>query len=287
MTVTAQIVDLHCHSTQSDGILSPKALVSRASAVNVAVLALTDHDTISGLHDAHAQAQVDGVRLINGCEFSCQWQGRTIHIVALDFDQQHPVLRRLLDQQAQRRESRNRAIAERLQKVGFDEAYIKALAQLSASGDQSAQLGRPHFAKAMVAEGFVGSETQAFSRYLGSGKLGDVKQHWPDIDEVVTATTAASGTAVLAHPLKYSMTRTKLRALTAQFAEFGGRAIEVVSGVQNAAATRDMAQLAKRFQLMASCGSDFHAPAWSELGRFSALPEGLTAIWEDWLPSER
>ncbi len=274
-----RVVDLHCHSDRSDGILSPEALVSRAKARDVSVLALTDHDTIAGLAAAKAQAALEGMTLLNGIEFSCQWQGRGIHIVGLNFDDGDQDLLALIARQHQRRMERSAMIAEKLERAGFDNALARAKTQAG-----EASLGRPHFAHAMVEAGFVRSVDQAFKRYLGSGKPGDVKQVWPEFEEVVPVVRAAGGAAVVAHPLKYKMTRTKLRAMLDDFRDCGGNAMEVVSGAQRPEQTREMAQLAGRFALLSSCGSDFHMPGtqWGELGKFPALPETVTPVWSLW-----
>lgn len=271
--------DLHCHSNQSDGILSPEALVSRAKANDVTVLALTDHDTIAGIARARAQAELDGIELINGIEFSCQWAGRNIHIVALGFDLHCPALVQMIKDQGEAREARGLMIAERLEKIGFEGVYEKAQAIA-----QGAALGRPHFAKALVEAGHVRSIELAFKRYLGAGKVGDVKQVWPEIGDVVSAVCDAGGVAVLAHPLKYKITRTKLLRLIEDFVDVGGQAIEVVSGFQKPQETSDMARIAQKFELLASCGSDFHAPSahWSELGQMSVLPKNVTPVWQAW-----
>ena len=149
---------------------------------------------------------------------------------------------------------------------------------------QNASVGRPHFAKALMAAGLVSSVDQAFKRYLGAGKIGDVKQHWPEIGDIVETIVEAGGIAVLAHPMKYKITRTKLRALVGDFAECGGKAIEVVSGLQKPQEIRDIAKIAENHDLLGSCGSDFHAPNthWAELGRSSAMPEYVPPVWQFW-----
>lgn len=272
--------DLHCHSNQSDGILSPAALVSRAKAHQVEVLALTDHDTTAGLVEAEAHANEQGIRFINGIEFSCLWQKRSIHIVALNFDRDHEAIIEAVQHQTQLREERCLIINEKLERLGFNGVFerVKQIA-----GDTSS-IGRPHFAQALVDLAYVNSINTAFKKYLGAGKVGDVKLMWPDFDQVIPAIRDAGGIAVVAHPLKYKMTRAKLCKMLESFVEAGGEAIEVVSGVQRPDQTRDMANIAQRFGLLASCGSDFHAPSnhWAELGKVSAMPESVQPIWTRW-----
>ena len=273
------IYDLHCHSFYSDGILSPNDLVSRAKAHNVSYLALTDHDTTQGIAVAQKAAKDAGIDLIPGIEFSTQWYGRGIHIVGLNIDLDAESLINGVAKQENSREQRARAIAERLAAKGYDGAYEGAQKY---SGSEL--LGRPHFAKYLVEIGSVKSVAQAFKRYLGAGKVGDVKQMWPDFDEVIGWIKGAGGVAVLAHPDKYDMTRTKLRLLTADFAEAGGEAIEVISGKQKAGLATDMQRIADMFGLQSTCGSDFHSPGqpWQELGAFEAMPKNARPVWEFW-----
>lgn len=271
--------DLHCHSNKSDGILSPEALVSRAKTNQVDVLALTDHDTISGIARARAQAEKEDLTLINGIEFSCHWLGRNIHIVGLAFDCDHPRLVHSIDWQENARRERAEEIGQRLAKVGFD-AMLEKASKIAAG----AAIGRPHFAKAMVESGYVSSIDQAFKRFLGAGKVGDVKQHWPEIGDVVETIIDAGGVAVLAHPMKYKITRTKLRQLIEDFCEVGGGAIEIISGAQKPQETSDMVRLAERYELLSSCGSDFHAPgmSWAELGQIAVMPKLANPVWQFW-----
>ncbi|VUD56587.1 5'-3' exoribonuclease [Thalassocella blandensis] len=273
------IYDLHCHSDQSDGILSPEALVSRAKAQNVSVLALTDHDTVAGVARAQQQAQVEGLDIIPGIEFSSQWNGRGVHIVGLNIDLASPSLLSAVHQQEQQREERAHQIAEKLESMGVARAYEGAR-QHAPEG----VVGRPHFAAYLVEQGHCKNIAQAFKKYLGAGKPGDIKQMWPELEEVVQWVLQANGTAVLAHPKKYNMTRTKLCAMVADFKEAGGQAIEVVSGKQLDADTRDIARIAQKYSLLGSCGSDFHSPggAWQELGNFPKLPESIEPVWSSW-----
>ena len=144
------------------------------------------------------------------------------------------------------------------------------------------RLGRPHFAAYLVESGFVGSHRLAFKRWLGQGKCGDVRAQWPELKETVETITASGGVAVLAHPLKYNMTMTKLKRLIAEFKLAGGRAIEVISAGQNVDKTRQLIGLCQSFELHASGGSDFHDPAtrWCQLGRIPPLPKACQPVWE-------
>ncbi|SFM19517.1 PHP domain-containing protein [Marinobacter zhejiangensis] len=269
-------IDLHCHSTASDGALSPEELLARAAEKGVSHLALTDHDTIDGLSAAKAGALKHGVQLVPGVELSCVWGRQTIHIVGLDFDPDDERFQTRLAEQKENRWHRARKIAERLQNKDPDS--LLALATEKAGGDVP---GRPHFAKALVEMGRVTDINQAFNRHLGAGKPGDVKAFWPELAEVVRWIIEAGGIAVVAHPRKYKMTATRLRALVADFKAAGGRSIEVITSGQQAGDLGFLTDLCRREGLLASQGSDFHFPgaAWCELGRIEKMPEGLTPVW--------
>lgn len=274
------IADLHTHTTASDGILRPDELVSRAKLHGVDLLAITDHDTLAGLPLAQEVAIANDIQLITGIELSCLWQGRGIHIVGLNVDLTNETLLEGVAQQAAVREKRARIISERLEKAGIANAYDGAKA-IAGEGE----IGRPHFAQYLVKAGAVRSVEQAFKRYLGAGKPGDVKQDWPEIGQAVAWIHAAGGRAVVAHPVKYKLTRTKLRELLTDFKACGGDALEVISGLQTPNITRDMSLMCQQFGLLASCGSDFHSPnaGWQALGGFGKLAPELTPVWHDWL----
>ncbi len=273
------IADLHTHTNASDGILRPHELVSRAKLHGVELLAITDHDTTDGIIEAQLTAQKEKIAFVAGIEFSCQWQGKGIHIVGLNIDIRNAQLQEAIAKQKATRQARAELIAERLAKAGFDGTLEGAKAIAG-----NAEIGRPHFAQFMVEKGFVRSAEQAFKRYLGNGKIGDVKQGWPEFDEIAPVIRTAGGRAVLAHPDKYKLTRSKLRVCLADFVAAGGEGIEVISGQQTPNITRNMAQLCERFNLLASCGSDFHHPnaGWQALGRCGKLPEDLMPVWHDW-----
>ena len=269
--------DLHCHSNLSDGILSPHDLLSRAKARGVQVLALTDHDTIAGLAAAQQAADELGVTLINGIELSCQRGRSGVHILGLGIDVQSPALQAAVAQQQQARTDRAAAIAERLSKAGISGSLAGAQA---IAGE--ALVGRPHFAQYLVNVGAVKSFNAAFKKYLGTGKPADVKYQWPEMHTAIEWIHQAGGVAVLAHPCKYDLTRSRMCVLINDFAAAGGDAIEVISGQQAASVTEDLARIARANNLSASCGSDFHAPdqPWQELGNFGRLPDICQPVWQ-------
>ncbi len=273
----ATCIDLHCHSRASDGKLTPTELLARAGERGVTHLALTDHDTLAGLAEADQAAQELGIRLISGIELSCLWKSQTIHVVGLDFDAASPGLLAAVAEQNDNRSRRAAMIAERLDRLKVTDLLERARA--FADGDVP---GRPHFARVLVEDGVAKDFNQAFKRYLGAGKPGDVKAYWPELATVVRWILDAGGIAVLAHPRKYKLTATKLRALVADFQRAGGQALEVITSGQSSGDLGFLAELCRREGLWASQGSDFHFPGapWCELGRIPALPEGLVPVWQ-------
>ena len=247
------IVDFHTHSLASDGALTPLELVRRAKAAGVRQFALTDHDTTAGYLSVRHTSEADEVGLISGVELSCLWATTTVHVVGLNFDADASQIIAVVEQLTQAREERAKKIAMRLAGVGIDGALEGAKAVANES-----QIGRPHFATWMVEAGAVNSVTEAFDKYLGARKIGDVKMFWPPLSDVVQAITQAGGVAILAHPLKYRLTGMKLRALINDFKAAGGGAIEVLNGRQPETDLKRLSQLAEGNGLMCSVGSDFH-----------------------------
>lgn len=273
-------IDLHCHSTASDGKLPAAELVQRAAERGIRTLAITDHDTAEGFRQGQAKAGELGVTLIPGIELSCVWGGITIHIVGLNFDPQSDAMRAAEQAQSDARASRSEIIAERLSKrlkTDINLADVQALA----GGDQ---VGRPHFAQYLLDRGLVPSMNTAFSKYLGAGKPGDVKASWPEMAQAVRWIADAGGIPVMAHAHLYKMTRTKLKACISDFIDAGGRAIEVAYGQMDSNQRGQMSALAREFELMGSCGSDFHGPNryGLDLGVMPPFPADVTPVWHSW-----
>jgi 3',5'-nucleoside bisphosphate phosphatase len=272
-------IDLHCHSLASDGSLSPAEVVERAAEQGVKVLALTDHDTVAGQEEAMTRAAELGVTMISGIELSCVWGNFTIHVLAYNFDLKNGRMQEVETKQLQSRVQRAELIAEKLAKKGFSD-LLPAAKALSQSGIP----GRPHFAQAMIDKGMVADHAEAFKKYLGAGKVGDVRSLWPSMPEIVREIIAAGGTAVVAHPRKYNMTLTKLRALLTDFKLHGGEGIEVITSGQKQGEVGMLSDLCQRMGLKGSQGSDFHTPKypWAELGRIPSLPANVDPVWQAW-----
>ena len=273
-------VDLHTHTLASDGDLSPRDLVLRAAEHGVECLAVTDHDTCAGLAEAQAAADETGIQLVPGIELSTQWKGLGIHIVGLNFDPHHPVMLETTEYLSQARINRGKTIGIKLEKLGMSDVYAQA--QLLAD---RAEVGRPHFARALVAMGHVKTEREAFEKYLGAGKTGDVKTEWPSIEQAIEWIKASGGVAVLAHPGKYKMTWAKLRALLDDFIAADGEAVEISYGSENPDRLATLTRMTHEKGLKASVGSDFHSPRfhWTEGGKYPQIKGSHTPVWEGWI----
>lgn len=272
--------DLHCHSTVSDGALTPAELVRRAHANGVELLALTDHDEIRGLPQAAAAAEALGLRFVTGVEVSVSWGTETIHVLGLNFDPQDPGLAAGLAGNRAGRDARARAMGESLAAVGVPGAYEGAI-RLARNPDL---VSRTHFARHLVERGVCATLNQVFDRYLVEGLPGHVPHRWAGLAQAVDWIRGAGGCAVLAHPGRYRLGEPALWALMTEFRDLGGVGVEVVCGGHHAEAEARFARHASALGLCASRGSDFHAPGEGrfEPGCLPPLPAGSLAVWSRW-----
>jgi len=273
------IYDLHAHSTASDGTLSPAELMQHAHAAGVNVMALTDHDTTAGIAEARDTATQLGMEFIPGIELSVTWDNRTVHIVGLGIDENSEPIQAGIKKLMDFRQWRAEEIGRRLEKAGYPDMYEKAKAY-----SNGRLIGRVHFARALVAAGHADTVGAVFKKFLVGGKPGFVPGAWAELGDVVNWIREAGGRAIIAHPARYDMTRTKLRQLIADFKELGGEGFEVCSGSHSKDDVNTMAQHARDFDLLASAGSDFHGPEnpWVNLGQLAPIPQGLKPVWHDW-----
>lgn len=271
--------DLHTHSHYSDGQLSPAALVERAAASGVEVLALTDHDVTDGLAEAGAAARAAGMEFVPGVEISVSWLGQTVHVVGLHIDVTHGGLQQGLARLREFREWRAEEMGRRLAKAGIAGATAGARARATRG-----LVSRTHFAQFLVAAGHAPDVRTVFRKYLVHGKPGHVPGQWASLEEAIGWIRAAGGVAVLAHPARYRLTATRLKKLLVAFRDSGGEAVEVVCGSHSRDDALRFAHLAKTYGLLASAGSDYHGPQnhSMDLGPLPPLPDGCVPVWETW-----
>ena len=279
MAMGQMTYDLHSHTTASDGSLSPSDLIARAVEKGVDVLAVTDHDGTEGLREATQAADAQGLTLIPGVEISVTWGSYVVHIVGLNIDVGNAALQKGLGDLRAHRFGRAEEIARKLEKAGIPGALDGAREYAS-----DVMLGRLHFAQFLVAAGKAKDIRDVFKKYLVHNKPGYVSGTWASLEDAVGWITGAGGQAVIAHPARYKMTATKRRKLVEEFKAAGGVALEVVSGKQDLEEVRTLAALAAQYDLLASCGSDFHSSTqhWLELGYLTPFPDSCTPIWSTW-----
>jgi len=277
--------DLHCHSTVSDGLLSPTDLVARAAERGVKILSLTDHDDVAGLGEASQAAAGHGMQLINGVEISVSWRHYTLHIVGLNIDPAFLPLVEGLQGIRNGRGARAQLMADSLARCGIGGALEGAYQY----AENPSLIGRTHFARFLVESGHCKDVASVFKNYLVKGKPGYVSHEWASLPDAVGWITGSGGVAVLAHPARYmcgrkKMGSTTLRELLREFVDLGGRGIEVVSGSHTPEQYAEFARYAKEFDLYASCGSDFHGPgeSYRDLGRLPDFPLDCRPVWQAW-----
>ncbi len=269
--------DLHCHSTASDGTLAPAAVVRRAHANGVDLLALTDHDELLGLPEADATAAELGLRFVPGVEVSVSWLDQTVHIVGLGVDPSNAALIAGLDQVRGGRDGRAAKIAAELDRIGIHGALEGALRYVG----NPALISRAHFARFLVEAGCAKNVHDVFLHYLARGKPGYVEHVWATLEDAVGWIKGAGGLAVIAHPGRYRLSHVEMDILFDKFRELGGDAVEVACGAHDGGQVLAFARMARKFGLMASRASDFHGPEDSpiDLGRAPPLPPDLTPVW--------
>ncbi|TDK68373.1 3',5'-nucleoside bisphosphate phosphatase [Sapientia aquatica] len=273
-------IDLHCHSTVSDGLLAPAEVAARASANGVDVWALTDHDEVGGMAEARAAAKALGMRHVTGVEISITWAAKTIHIVGLQVDETNPTLIQGLHDTRNGREKRAREISALLADVGIPNAFEGALTYVG----NPELISRTHFARFLVETGVCKDVKHVFENYLVEGKPGYIPHRWASLEQSVSWIRAAGGLAVVAHPGRYDLTPMQMSAFLDEFKQFGGQGIEVVTGSHTPDQFDEYAKVAQSYGLLASRGSDFHGPGESriDLGALPPLPDNLKPVWHDW-----
>ena len=273
-------IDLHCHSTVSDGLLTPTQLVEHAATRGVTMLALTDHDDVGGLDEARRVAAENNITFINGVEISVNWRDQTLHIVGLGIDPDYPQLAQGLVSIRSGRTARARNIAAQLDKFGIHGSFEGACSHAG----NGQLIGRLHFARFLVQQGYAKDTKSVFKKYLVKGKPGYAPHIWVSLSDAVSWIRGSGGRAVIAHPARYKLGKDALDELLLEFRALGGEAIEVITSSHTPEQSLLFARHSQRLGLLASRGSDFHGPGESyfDLGRMPELPLGCTPVWHDW-----
>lgn len=246
-------VDLHVHSNKSDGSFTPSELVDMAIAKGLTAFALTDHDTTAGVKEAVAYGQEKGIEVIPGIEFSTEYYGKDIHIVGLFIDEDAPAFQEQIGNFVRAREERNEKMCARLAADGIDISYEKLLEAFP-----DCVITRGHYSRYLLDHGYVKNLPEAFDRYLGDNTKYFVPREKITPAQAVSLILAVKGIPVLAHPLLYHMGKDNLSSLVRHLKEAGLIALEAVYSTYSAGEERQMRQLAARYGLLISGGSDFH-----------------------------
>jgi len=264
MTPERRFVDLHTHSTASDGTLSPAEVVALADAAGLAAFALTDHDTTSGLAEARAAAASrPGLRFVPGVEVSARYSPGAMHILGLGIDENSPALRNLLAGFIDARDERNPRILAKLHDLGMDVGMEDVLAAAeSFDPGRRHVIGRMHIAEAMRVKGYAQSIQDAFTRYLSNGGIAFVDKERIDPRKVIEGIVAGGGVAVLAHPVQLKLgDGQELEDYVRRLVACGLGGIEVYHCDHCDQQTRRYLDLARALGLLVTGGSDFHGAA--------------------------
>ena len=252
-------IDLHIHSTASDGSLTPADIIDHAQKLELAAIAITDHDSVDGSKEALQIGIPPSLHFLTGVEISAAHPpffpgSGSFHILGYDIRLDHSDLNQTLSKLQDARRNRNPEILERLNKLGFQISF-EELKDKTAEG----QLGRPHIAYAMLKKGFVASIDEAFDRYLGTGKPAYVDKYRIECEQAVKIIREAGGIPVLAHPAHLNIENEQaLEALLQELKKFGLAGIEVYYPGHSTRQIRQYSQMAKRYGLLMTGGTDFH-----------------------------
>lgn len=279
-------IDLHLHTTASDGAFAPADLVRMAHAAGLDCIAITDHDSTDGVAAAQAAGQALGVRVIAGIEFNTMWHGQSVHILGYFVNTEHPELQEVVARQRDGRLYRAQQMVEKLAALSMPLSWEEIL--MNADGGA---VGRPHIAKAMMAQGYVGDSNEAFAKYLGHGMPAYVEQPKLTPGEAVALLHRAGAAAGLAHPYNVEgADQVDLDVLVPELAEVGLDAIETYYTGYSAQQRSAILHVAQEFHLIPTGGSDFHGGGilvQAELGAIRVPPKSLgqlEAVFEQLAP---
>lgn len=265
--LNTRFVDLHVHSTKSDGSYSPTELVDYAIEKGLSAFALTDHDSVDGIEEAmeyakklcHQAAAVSDEaaakvpEVIPGIEFSTEYQGKDVHIVGLYIDIHYPAFEKHLKDFVESRDIRNEKMCQSLQSIGMDITYTKL--QEAFPG---AVITRAHYAKYMLNRGYIKSMNEAFERYIGDHSPHFIPREKVTPEQAVELILAAGGIPILAHPVLYHMSDARLEELVVKLKAAGLAGIEAIYSTYSPVEERQIRKLADKYDLLISGGSDFH-----------------------------
>jgi len=247
------MIDLHMHSTFSDGSCAPGELVDMAADIGLKAIALTDHDTIDGVGEFMQAAAARGIDAISGVEFSAEYSPGTMHILGYGVDIENDELCERLAWVREQRANRNVHILEKLNALGLELSWDEIAAYAGTD-----VVGRPHFAQAMIARGYCSDKQEVFDKYLAKGQRAYVDRTRLAPDECIALIRSAGGVAVLAHPTSLKLTPAKLRAQIVDLLALGLGGLECYYSKFSPVERAQVLALAQEFDLLVTGGTDFH-----------------------------
>ena len=250
-------VDLHVHSNKSDGSLTPSELVDEAIKKGLSAIALTDHDTVDGLDEAINYAADKELEVIPGIELSTEYLGRDVHIVGLFINQHNPAFAAHIKAFRESRDNRNIKMCNRL----HDEAGIDISYEVLVKANPGAVLTRAHYANYLLEHGYVKSHQEAFERYIGDHCKYYVPREKITPADAVELILKCDGLPILAHPILYHMTKDQLDTLVSSLKQIGLTGIEAIYSTYSSSEEKKIREIAKKYDLCISGGSDFHGKA--------------------------
>jgi predicted metal-dependent phosphoesterase TrpH len=276
------MIDLHTHSTASDGSYSPAALIAEAAKRGFTAIALTDHDTIGGLEEAALAAVEYGIRFIHGVELEIAWnQGGEFHLLGLGLNSPSPAFKAALEELARRRLDRNMEMIERMNKAGINVLYDDVISLAGGFKAVGHSIGRPHFAAFLVKKRIVKNREQAFKRYLGKGKPFYIPKTGLEFEKAVEIIRDSGGITVLAHPMSLYTAWGRLPDLIKTLKEKGLDGLEAWHPNARVTDCKRLEEIGKKLGLYVTAGSDFHGEA--RPGRKLGITAGGKKIEESFL----
>jgi len=246
-------IDLHTHTTSSDGTLTPAQLVEYAHKKGLSAIAVTDHDSIDGVDEAVATGDMLGIEVVAGVELSVKYGAHNIHLLGYLFDCRHKEFRLALGKLQKGRVERNKIIIDNLNKLGFA-VHSRELANSASSG----QNGRPHIARLMLEKGYVQTMDEAFDKYLGQGKPAYASRFIYQAGDAISLIRSAGGLSVLAHPLQLEKLVDNLSYALHQLSDMGLDGVEVYYPNHSRQFRKRLMAIAEKDRLLLTGGSDYH-----------------------------
>ena len=247
------MIDLHVHTTASDGQYTPRQIIEKAAEKNITAIAITDHDTVAGLEEGAAAAKEHGITFVPGVELNISYPTGEFHLLGLGFKQISPSLTEILDNLVKNRELRNVQIIEKMREAGVDITLEEMIADFP-----DTVLGRPHFAAELVKKKVVKTRQQAFDRYLAKGRPWYVARVGSNLDEAIVAVKESGGVPVIAHPMSLYLSWGKLPDALQNFYDRGVMGLEAFHPGARVTECLRLEELAQKIGYFVTAGSDFH-----------------------------